>query len=827
MQIALVSASRTLAQARATVRSVLDAAPTCAVHVLDLDGSYIPLRDEQVVTPRDVGVDPRELHVRAILLEPGDLVRWTQPSLLRHVLRAGPTVLAVSPGVLLLRDPSELADLAARDQVALIARSADALPTDGTDAEWPGSADLLASGSYSPHLVAVSHEATTFLDLWEQLAADPRTATDRWLDVAASHLPHHIVHAARFLVSAWTGSSARIGEAADGTLEVDGTPAVAVDLTGLDPDAPWLLDANADRPPRVRLSAHPGLARLAAQHASNVRSDETGAPPSDSASATSMGVEVHEQLRLVFRVALDESPSRSIDALPDPFDADRPEELTAWLVQPAADGSDLGLGRYLASVYLSRPDLRASYPGVPGEHVDAFLGWADRHGRHEAAYSPELIDLTVSALNTLSAADTADSAGSAPAPAPGAADVARPAGVNVIGYLRGELGVGESARLMLGALRAVGIPHATASVDRHLQSRQGAAYVAAAKGAPYDTTLLCVNADMTPTVAASVPSLLEGSYRIGMWYWEVEDFPASQHEGFRHVDEVWVATDFVRRAIEPHSPVPVCTITPPLPQPRAVPGRTRADLGLPERPIFLFAFDYLSTVERKNPWGLVDAFEAAFTPGEGPLLVIKSINAKRRPGQAERLRLRVAGSSDIILLEEYMDAVDRDALMALCDCYVSLHRSEGLGLTMAEAMAFGKPVIATGYSGNLQFMTEANSFLVPWTPTSIPTGCEPYPPGGIWAEPDLEVAARLMRTVLEDSGLAAARGLQAVEDLRTLHSPEAAGCLVAARLNELDAARRTELDAGGLTKLEAAFRAQPRPRTRDHVLAIARHALRR
>jgi glycosyltransferase involved in cell wall biosynthesis len=231
---------------------------------------------------------------------------------------------------------------------------------------------------------------------------------------------------------------------------------------------------------------------------------------------------------------------------------------------------------------------------------------------------------------------------------------------------------------------------------------------------------------------------------------------------------------------------------------------------LPERPVFLFAFDYLSTVERKNPWGLVDAFEAAFAPGEGPLLVIKSINAERRPDQAERLRLRVHGSSDVLLLENYLDAEDRDALVALCDCYVSLHRSEGLGLTMAEAMGLGKPVIATGYSGNLQFMTEANSFLVPWTPTSIPTGCEPYPAGGTWAEPDLEVAARLMRTVLEDGELAAARGRQGAEDIRTLHSAEVVGRQVSARLAELVPARR----------------ARRRPGAREQVVAIARRALR-
>jgi glycosyltransferase involved in cell wall biosynthesis len=796
MQIALVSTSLTLAQTRATVRSAFQASQTCTLHVLDLDGTYVPVRNEQVGTPRDIGMDTRELHIRAILLDPPSLVRWAQPSLLRHVLRTESKVLAISPGILLLRDPSELADIAADDQIALVARSTESVLADG---RWPGPVDLLANGSYSPHFVAVSHEATAFLDMWEQLASDPGTASDRWLDAAASHLPHRTVQAARFLVSVWTGPAARISEAADGTLEVDGEPPVALDLTGLDPEAPWLLDVHADGPPRVLLSAHPGLARLAATYAAAIRRDVTDPPRPKATPVNSLGVDVDPQLRTVFRAALQESPSRSIDALPDPFDADSSEELAAWLVQPAADGSDLGLGRYLASIYRSRPDLRASYPGVPGEHVGAFLEWADRHGRHEAAYSPALIDLALGAMGV---------AGSSPVPR--AAHIAPGAGVNVVGYLRGELGIGESARLMLDALTTVGLPHAAVSVDRHLQSRQGATYVAAATDAPYDTTLLCVNADMTQTVATAVPSLLERSYRIGMWYWEVEEFPASQHEGFRHVDEVWVATDFVRQAIEPHSPVPVRTLTPPLPQPHPTPGRTRADLGLPERPIFLFSFDFLSTVERKNPWGLVDAFQRAFTPGEGPLLVIKSINAKKRPDQAERLRLRVAGSSDVLLLEDYLGGGDRDALVALCDCYVSLHRSEGLGLTMAEAMALGKPVIATGYSGNLQFMNEANSFLVPWTPATIPTKCEPYPSGGTWAQPDLEAASKLMRTVLEDPELAATRGRQAAEDIRTLHSPEVAGRQIAARLAELVLARRARRRTG----------------TRDQVLAIARRALR-
>src|SRR5690606_28479609 len=157
------------------------------------------------------------------------------------------------------------------------------------------------------------------------------------------------------------------------------------------------------------------------------------------------------------------------------------------------------------------------------------------------------------------------------------------------------------------------------------------------------TTLLCVNADLSGAAAAALPPRRRGDRRIGYWYWEVEDFPPEQHGGFEHVDEVWVATSFVQAAIAPHSPVPVRTVTPPLPQRGAEPTLTRSDLGLPDRPLFLFSFDFLSTAERKNPWGLVDAFSQAFRPDEGPVLVLKSINAHLRPAEAERLRLHMAG----------------------------------------------------------------------------------------------------------------------------------------------------------------------------------------
>lgn len=795
MLYTVASTVRLASKARATVRSAFTVTPRATVVVLDLDGSYRPVGAESVTTPAALGLDPRELHVRTVLLDEDDLVRWVQPLLVRQALRSQPTVLAVRAGVLFLRDPTELAALAGAETACVLARCTEPLPEDGL---WPGPADQLAAGSYSSSLVAVSRAAGPFLDAWETLAADPRTASDRWIDLAASSVPHHALASAHWMVSGWTSPRAALDETRGDTLEVDGVPAVAVDLTGLDVSHPWVLDAEVTRPPRIRLSDHPVLAALAARCAADGREGGHRSLPVDARATSLPGVLVHDLLRAVYRAELDSRSGRTIESLPDPFDPDRSDAFRRWLVEPGADGRDLGLGRYLATAYRSRVDLRWRFPGVPGAHAEALLEWADKHGRHEDAYSSALIDATLEAIRR-----TTDDA---PARAP-----RRPLpGVNVVGYLRAELGVGESARLMLDALAAGDVPHATASVDRHVQSRQGATFPASTAAAPFDTTLLCVNADMTAAVSATVPALLARSYRIGMWYWEVEDFPEPQRDAFHYVDEVWVATDFIRRAIAPHSPVPVRTITPPLPRPRAS-GRSRTEIGLPDRPYLLFSFDYLSTPERKNPWGLVDAFEAAFAPGEGPLLVIKSINADRRPRDAERLRLRAAGLPDVLLLEGYLDAEDRDALVAGCDGYVSLHRSEGLGLTMAEAMALGKPVVATAYGGNLQFMTDANSFLVPWAPVAIPEGCAPYPAGGTWAEPDTAAAAALIRAVHLDPELAAARGRRAAEDLRTLHSPEVAARQIAARLDELAPARR----------------ARRRAANAERWIATARRALRR
>ena len=362
-------------------------------------------------------------------------------------------------------------------------------------------------------------------------------------------------------------------------------------------------------------------------------------------------------------------------------------------------------------------------------------------------------------------------------------------GVNVAGYFRAEAGVGEAARLLIASLRAAQIPYATVPIGLIPTRQQNPWEDGGSSNASYDTTIVCVNADQLPAfLDRGGWELVDGRYAIAMWWWEVEHFPEWMRPAAAFVDEIWVGSEHTASALRGAVDRPVVVFPPPVVPPRPAPIGRR-EHGLPEGPFFLFCFDFNSDAQRKNPLGLVRAFRDAFDPGEGPALVLKSANGWQRAEDLEALVAATADRSDIHVVDRHLDSATLHGLMAECDAYVSLHRAEGFGLTIAEAMALGKPAIATGYSGNLEFMTPENSYLVPYELVAIPRGCDPYPAGALWAEPDLDVAARLMREVWERREEAAARGERARVEILERHSPEARAPSLSRRLDEVAALR--------------------------------------
>jgi glycosyltransferase involved in cell wall biosynthesis len=199
---------------------------------------------------------------------------------------------------------------------------------------------------------------------------------------------------------------------------------------------------------------------------------------------------------------------------------------------------------------------------------------------------------------------------------------------------------------------------------------------------------------------------------------------------------------------------------------------------MPDGFLFLFCFDYDSVFRRKNPLAAVAAFRQAFGDRADVVLYIKTTNAGRHVAEHEELGAAAAGRSNIVIRDAYVSSDDYFAMLDACDCYVSLHRAEGFGLTVAEAMALGKPVISTAYSSTLEFTNEANSFPVPAHFVEVGDDSPPYPPRARWAEPDVAAAAEQMARVHADRDAAAAVGTRARADIETLHSPSARGPLL-------------------------------------------------
>lgn len=363
-------------------------------------------------------------------------------------------------------------------------------------------------------------------------------------------------------------------------------------------------------------------------------------------------------------------------------------------------------------------------------------------------------------------------------------------GVNVVGYLGKQLALGDIGRLMARSLAGSDVPSTALSF-------------AGAPSPPVDppfptddriahrTTLAVVAADQLPVLREWHPELFEATERmIAYCFWEMSQLSDAGIRGLDVVDEVWVATDFVRDAFERVGKVPVRRVPLPIAEPTPSSRLRRSFEPLADaedRLVFGVTFDHFSVLERKNPLGAVDAFTRAFEPDEGPLLVVKTLNAAAHPDAHARLLDRAADRRDIRIWDAHLSRADQFAFLSQLDVLVSLHRGEGFGAHLAEAMWLGVPCIATRYSGNLDFMDDRCARLVDFTMIDVDDGGSIYPSGTQWADPDVDDATSAMRELTDErrrrSIGAAAREQMAsrpgeaelVETIRSLLDPHSAG----------------------------------------------------
>lgn len=289
-------------------------------------------------------------------------------------------------------------------------------------------------------------------------------------------------------------------------------------------------------------------------------------------------------------------------------------------------------------------------------------------------------------------------------------------------------------------------------------------------------------------LGSNIPS---DSYNIICPMWELSIYPQEWAGQLDRFDEIWAPSKFVFDSIKKTTSKSIFHI------PLQVNVQLTSFLGrrfflIPESSyIFLFFFDFRSFVERKNPLATIKAFQNVCEerPNEDIRLVIK---LNRLPGSYEdrvqwlyEMVNKCPYGDRIIIIDRVFTDNEIKNLVRCCDCFVSLHRSEGFGRGMAEAMFLGKPVIATGYSGNLDFMNEENSCLVQYKLIDVQEGCYPHAKGQVWAEPDIENAAGHMLKLLDDRDYGRKMGQIASRHIRTYFGYRAIGMRYKERIDEI------------------------------------------
>jgi len=359
-----------------------------------------------------------------------------------------------------------------------------------------------------------------------------------------------------------------------------------------------------------------------------------------------------------------------------------------------------------------------------------------------------------------------------------------PRGINLYGLFKSHSGLAQGARLYAAALKCAEVPHAflRASLWFDVGLTETSMDCELVAKPVYDVNVIHINPDaFLATRAKMTPHAMDGRYNIGVWLWELDAIPKKWLAFFPLFDEIWVPSSFIYTALETVSPIPVTLIPYGIEAP-VDPACTRATFGLPPDDfLVLCMFDSLSYFSRKNPLGALAAFREAFAGQPDAKLVLKMNNPSAE--DLERLRATVGNCGDVIFFTQSLPREQTNSFITCSDVFISLHRSEGFGLVMAEAMYLGVPVVATNYSANTDFMNGEVACMVDYV--LVPAEYLHAAAGQCWAEPDVRQAATYLRMLYEDPQERMRYAEQAKVHIRTHYSIEGCGKRIRERLNKI------------------------------------------
>jgi hypothetical protein len=688
MHVVTLSTRATLPRARALARSLQRHQPDWPHEIVLLsseDRVADALEAEHSLRLRSAS-EELDLDVERLIArhDEDELSVLLLPRLLETCLqRVSAPVLHLPPTAWVLAGMEPVASALSGHGVLLMPRVTADLPDDGLE---PSRAQLLRCGRVAQNVMAVSRgaRASEFLRWWAGRVEEALGSLDgrrtgarpedrpwlaRYLELAPARFWTGMLDDGGCNLSMWNLHDRTLESGQEGVLVDNRWPLRFVDLPGFEPDRPHRLSPLASR---VRVSRSPVLRELCIRYAAELQQ----AGWCDADHRRDVG-------RRLFNGFVFDEPMRSLysragalgEDFGDLFSESGAQAFTSWLEGPAPEGGAHGITRYVFyRVARERRDVMRSYPFLDGEDGAEYIRWCWGFGRHELGIPDRFMppvpageQLSISeatrgprsgasseetrgeehALTSSSHAEPAASTPHDPDRALDATDLSdaenapiarvEPLTVRVTGYLGHSLGLGAAARGYVQALSAVGVSVTTASVPLHHLALPAALAEEYGRHGFEDLVhegrhgfeIVAVNADELPDFVERLGEDYFEGPRIGIWGWETNSIPSRWQRAFSLIDEIWVYSRFMAKNIGSVAPVPVLALPPPVLSPVEPPEPDR--LGVPEGFLFLFVFDYLSTIQRKNPVGLIEAFKHAFTVGEGPQLLLKTINAPLRP----------------------------------------------------------------------------------------------------------------------------------------------------------------------------------------------------
>ena len=458
----------------------------------------------------------------------------------------------------------------------------------------------------------------------------------------------------------------------------------------------------------------------------------------------------------------------------------------SWLLEPMSLGEQVGeVPRFAVFEYASLPAKERPNLKDP-KGVALLRTWAQK------VMSPDATGaLPKSKWAWVKTPPSASEA--APVPSP-VTPIKKPFGINLFGFAYGELGLGEDLRMAVETCKAAGVPYRIVNIEPGAEIRQNdkgvEKEVLASDGiAPYAINVFCMPGfDTVARIFLKLgDGVFAGHYNIGWWPWEMGVWPKSWTSAFDLVDEVWACSEHSYKMYEKASSKPVIAM--PLAASVArTKNFTRKHFGLPERKqLLLYAFDFNSHLVRKNPQAVIDAFNRQFVGNRNVCLVLKVMNSNPEDASWKAFQKQLAKNNQIILIDRTLDRAEVLGLIKACDVYVSPHRAEGFGRTMAEAMLLGKPVVATNYSGNQFYMNPDHTFPVDYELVSAKQGEYHFVENSdeaVWAQISIAHLGTQMQAALkacEDSQFIA----NLLAYAKSVFAPERTAGLMAKRLESI------------------------------------------